>query len=225
MQRWAQTAEAIRATRATSQKSAIVAEYLRSLDEPALATAAVFLSGRPFPERDQRKAGLGWRAVTTVVQAVAGVGAGALARMYDRSSDVGTAVGELLTEAGHAPPPDAPALTLAEVAAAYDELAGTRGREAKAEVFVRLLRRADPLSARYITAILGGELRIGLREGHLESGIARAFEQDLSAVRWAGMLTGDIGHTAQLARRGDPGQRSAVPLPSAQVDAGQPRRR
>jgi DNA ligase-1 len=86
------------------------------------------------------------------------------------------------------------------VAAGYEAMADARGREAKAQVFADLLRRADPLSARYITGILGGELRIGLREGHLEKGIAAAFERDLKAVQWAGMLTGDIGRTAELAR-------------------------
>ena len=200
MRRWAETAEAIRATRATSKKSSIVAEYLRSLGDEDLGIAAVFLSGRPFPARDQRKAGLGWRAITTVVQKVAGVGDGAMGQAYDRSSDVGTAVGEVLETAGHAPA--GRPLALAEVAGAYVRLATTRGRDAKAQVFADLLHRADPLSARYVTAILGGELRIGLREGHLEKGIAQAFEQDLAAVQWAGMLTGDIGRTARLARDG-----------------------
>lgn len=198
MRRWAETAEAVRATRATSVKATTVADYLRSLDDEDLDIAAVFLSGRPFPERDQRKTGLGWRAITTVVQQVAGTDDGAMGRAYDRSSDVGTAVGELLAEVGHQPV--AEPLRLTEVAEAYDRLATTRGRDAKAEVFAQLLRRADPLSARYVTAILGGELRIGLREGHLEKGIAQAFAQDLTAVQWAGMLSGDIGRTARLAR-------------------------
>ena len=201
--RWAETADAVRATRATSEKSAIVAEYLRSLDGADLATAAVFFSGRAFPERDQRVTGLGWRAVTATVQEVAGLDDGAMGRAYDRSSDVGTAVGELLAEVGHKP--GGASLSLADVAASFGALASTRGREAKAEVFAGLLRRADPLSARYITAILGGELRIGLGEGHLQKGIAAAFEADLAEVQWAGMLTGDIGRTAELARAKDLG--------------------
>jgi DNA ligase-1 len=202
MRRWVETAEQIRATRATSEKAAIVGEYLRSLEDDDLAIAALFLSGRPFPERDQRKTGLGWRAITTVVQEVAGADDGAMGRAYDCSSDVGTAVGDLLTEVGHQPVAETP-LNLAEAAAAFDALAGTRGRDAKAAVFAELLRCADPLSARYLTAILGGELRIGLREGHLEKGIAVAFGQELAEVQWAGMLTGDIGRTAQLARAGE----------------------
>ena len=44
MRRWAETVVRIRATRKTSEKSAIVADYLRSLEDADLATAAVFRS-------------------------------------------------------------------------------------------------------------------------------------------------------------------------------------
>ncbi len=201
MRRWADTAEQVRATRKTSEKVGLVAGYLSSLEDADLAIAAVFLGGRPFAEREQRTSGLGWVAIATVVEAVAGADDGALTTAYDRSSDLGTAVGELFAEAGHGPSADEAPLTLVEVAAAYQGLAAARGSEAKREVMAGLLRRADPLTARYLVAILGGELRIGLREGHLEAAIAAAFERDLAAVQWAGMLTGDIGRTALLARR------------------------
>jgi len=193
MRSLAETAEAVRATRKTSEKSAIVADYLRGLEPADLARAAVYLSGRPFPERAQRVTGLGWAAISAVAQDVAGADEGALGRAYDRSSDLGTSVGELLAEVGHEPD-EADPLTLAEVAAGFDALAETSGRDAKAAVYAGLLRRADPLSARYLTAILG------LRAGHLEKGIAAAFGRELADVQWAGMLTGDIGRTAQLAR-------------------------
>jgi DNA ligase-1 len=48
--------------------------------------------------------------------------------------------------------------------------------------------------------ILGGELRIGLREGLVEAAIARAFERPAPDVARAVMLTGDIGEAALLAR-------------------------
>jgi DNA ligase-1 len=200
MRRWAEVAEQVGATRRTSEKVAIVADYLRPLDDADLASATVFLGGRPFPERDQRTVGLGWVAIASVVQAVAGAGEGALRAAYDRSSDLGTAVGELLAEAGHAPPPKVPDLSVGDVAAAYAALAEARGSESKRAVLAELLERADPMSARAIVAILGGDLRIGLREGHLEAAVARAFGREVAAVQWAGMLTGDIGRTAVLAR-------------------------
>jgi DNA ligase-1 len=200
MRRWAETAEAVRATRKTSEKVAIVADYLLSLGEEDLAVAAVFLSGRPFPERDQRRTGIGWAAISSAAQQVAGAEAGALGAAYDRSSDLGTAVGDLLTSVDHAPAPTVKPLTLWDALAGFEALADARGSEAKRAVFIGLLERADPLTARYLTAVLTGELRIGLREGHLEAGIAAAFGRQVEAVQWAGMLSGDIGGTAVRAR-------------------------
>src|SRR3990172_2741418 len=198
MRRWAEMAEQVRATRKTSEKTAIVAAYLDRLSHPHLALAVVFLSGRPFPERDQRRTGLGWAAISSAAQQVAGAGDDALRLAYDRSSDLGTAVGQLLAEVGHEPTPAGRALTLADVAAGFEAPARARGSEAKRAAFAGLLERADPLTARYLTAILSGELRIGLREGHLEAAIAAAFGRGVDAVQWARMLSGDIGWTAVL---------------------------
>ena len=100
MRRWADVAEVVRATRKTSEKVASVADYLRSLDSADLGTAVVFLSGRPFPERDLRTTGLGWSAIAAAALAVAGAGPDALSAAYERSSDLGTSVGELLATAG-----------------------------------------------------------------------------------------------------------------------------
>jgi DNA ligase-1 len=198
MRRWAETAADISSTRATSRKVATVAEYLRSLSPEDLPIAVVFLSGRPFPERDPRTLGLGWAAIARVAEEVAGPRGGGLGAAYDRSSDLGTAVGDLLEAAEHVP--HLPPPTLVEVADALAAIADARGAAAKAGVFRALLERCDPPTARYLTRILSGETRIGLREGHLEAAIAAAFERDLGAVQWAGMLTGDIGTTAELAR-------------------------
>jgi DNA ligase-1 len=214
MRRWAETAEAVRATRKTSEKVALMGAYLRELDDDDLAIAATYFSGRPFPERDQRKVGLGWAAISAAALQVAEQDPGAIGAAYDRSSDLGTAVGELLAEAGHRPDPSASHLTLGDTARTFGSLAGARGNEAKRSLLVGLFERADSLVARYVTAILSGELRIGLREGHLEAGIAAAFGRDLAAVQWAGMLTGDIGQTAVLARHDG--------LATAVLDLGHP---
>jgi DNA ligase 1 len=200
MRAWAETAERVRATRRTSEKVAIVAAYLRGLDDADLPIAVTFLGGRPLPEREQMKVGLGWAAIVAVVQQVTGAGEGSLRLAYDRSSDLGVAVGELFEAHDPAASADGPPLGVREVGATYESLASARGPEAKRALLAGLLGRADPLSARAIVSILGGELRIGLREGHLEAAVGQAFEREVAAVQWAGMLTGDIGGTAVLAR-------------------------
>jgi DNA ligase-1 len=109
------------------------------------------------------------------------------------------AVADILAERPARPEPEAgPAVP--EVAAAYAEIEAAAGPARKGAVFRRLLARADPLTAKYIVKVLTGELRIGLREGLVEAAIAQAFDRPLEDVKWAGMLTGDIGRTALLAR-------------------------
>jgi DNA ligase-1 len=199
MRRWSELAERLAATTRTSEKTALLAEYLRGLSPDELPIAAVFLTGRPFAEADQRAAGLGWSAIASTVAQVADVPRSALGEAYDRSSDLGMAVAEVLRTAGHAPPP-AVSPTLPEVAAAFGAIEAASGPARKSAVLRALLDRADPLTAKYIVKVLGGDLRIGLREGLVEAGIARAFDRPLDDVKWAGMLVGDVGQLAALAR-------------------------
>jgi DNA ligase-1 len=207
MREWSDIAEAIASTRSTTTKVATVAGYLRAIDPVALPIATVFLSGRPFPEADGRTTGLGWRAISDVVTGLADEAArrtGAtplgLGAAYDRSSDLGTAVFDLLESAGHRPSGEPPTLT--EVAATFAAIAAARGAVAKGAEARAVLARCDAQTARAVVKVLSGELRIGLRQGHLEAAIASAFGRDLAAVQWAGMLTGDIGQTAVMARHG-----------------------
>jgi DNA ligase-1 len=199
MRRWSEVAERVAATTRTSEKSALLADYFAGLSAAELPIAAVFLTGRPFAEADQRATGLGWSAIATTVTSLAGVPRSALGEAYDRSSDLGTAVYDVLRDARHDPDP-AIAPTLPEVAAAYAAIEQASGPAAKSGILRSLLERSDPLTAKSIVKILSGELRIGLREGLVEAAIAKAFDRPLDAVKWAGMLTGDIGILAGLAR-------------------------
>ncbi len=199
MRRWSDLAERVAATTRTSEKTALLADYLRSLTPDELPVAAVFLTGRPFPEADQRSAGLGWSAIMTAIGGVAAVTRADLGAAYDRHSDLSKAVEDVLAGAGHAPPPES-SPTLPEVAATFTAVEAASGPAAKARLLGDLLARSDPATAKGIVKVLGRELRIGLREGLVEAAIAKAFDRPLDAVKWAGMLTGDVGRLAELAR-------------------------
>jgi DNA ligase-1 len=208
MRRWSEVAAHIAATSRTTEKITMLAEYLRSLTAADLPLAVTYMTGRPFPERDPRVTGIGWAAIAGVAESLVDAGPGALGASYNQSSDLGQAVGDLLASHGHAPDRDAP--TLPEVEAAFARIAAARGPAAKAAPLSDLLTRSDPMTARAIVKVLSGDLRIGLREGHLEGAIAAAFNRPLADVQWAGMLTGDMGHTAELARDGTLGEARLV---------------
>jgi DNA ligase-1 len=199
MRRWSEIATRIAATTRTSEKVATLADYLHALSPAELPTAVMYMTGRPFPERDSRTTGIGWAAIATVVEAMVDAPPGALGASYNQSSDLGQAVGDLLAGRGHKPSGTPP--TLPDVDAAFSAIAAAKGA-AKAKPLRDLLARCDAESAKYVVKALAGDLRIGLREGHLEAAIARAFDRPLADVQWTGMLTGDLGQTALLARAG-----------------------
>ena len=123
----------------------------------------------------------------------------ALGVAYDRSSDLGQSVFDVFEDVGHDVDPER-SPRLAEVAATFAEIESTSGPARKAALLAGLLERCDPITARGVVKVLSGDLRIGLREGLVEAAIARAFERDISAVKRTGMLTGDVGRLATLAR-------------------------
>src|SRR5207237_2359495 len=128
---------------------------------------------------------------------LAGVDEDALGESYMRHSDVGDVIEEVLQGHTHPQP-----TSLRDVHQTFVRIYERRTVKKKTEALRELLDRLTPREAKYIGKILTGDLRIGLRAGLVEEGIAKAFGAPLADVSWASMLTGDLGEVAVLARRG-----------------------
>ena len=187
-------ANAIGATTKTLEKERILAAYLRTLDDASLERAAVFFSGSPFAQREERVTGVGGAAISEAVSEATGRDAEEVWAAWSKYGDAGDTIAESF--------PDDPGRTisLSELAESFERIAATAGAAEKKAVLAGLFRKVDAQGARYIVKILTGELRIGLQEGLVESAIARAFGRTLAAVRRANMFSGDIGATALLAK-------------------------
>src|SRR5438270_8950780 len=197
MEALARTGEAIRATSSKLEKTRLLGEYFAGLDDETLPLAAVFFTARPFADRDQRKLNLGYAVIRNAVCELAGVGEDALGASYMRHSDVGDVIEEVIEGHTHPRP-----TSLRDVHEIFVRIYEQRTVKKKAEALRELLDRLQPHEAKYIGKILTGDLRIGLRAGLVEEGIAKAFGAPLADVSWASMLTGDLGEVALLARRG-----------------------
>src|SRR2546421_2933584 len=198
MEAFARTGEAIRATNSKLEKTRLLGEYFAGLDDQTLPLAAVYFTARPFADRDQRKLNLGYAVIRSAVCDLAGVDDDALGASYMRHSDVGDVIEEVLK--GHTHPG---ATSLQDVHDTFVHIYEQRTSKKKAEALRALLDRLTPREAKYVGKILTGDLRIGLRGGLVEEGIAKAFGAPLEDVSWASMLTGDLGEVALLARRGE----------------------
>src|SRR5947207_5374389 len=194
MLQFSQTCERIAATTKKLEKTAIVADYLKSriLDEATIS--AIFLSGRPFPVWEETTLQVGGTMLWHTVAELAGKNDKDLTAAYRKLGDLGAVAGEVLPERK-----TKTTLNILDVEKFFREIAAARGPSTKGKLIYELLARATPLEAKYIIKIMTGDLRIGLKESLVEEAIAKAFGVTLIEVQRANMLLGDIGETLRLA--------------------------
>ena len=190
MLEFARAGSAVGSTSATLEKTRVLAEYLRRLDDDDLRRAAVFMSGRAFSPSQRRTLGLGWSAVSKVVTSLSGRDEDELGRIFRKHSDIGDWAGEALEGRTVSE-----SVSLQEIEEALEAIRTARGAS-KAKPLEQLLRRLDPEAARFFIKIIAGELRIGLSEGLVEAAIAEAFGVAITQVKRVHLITGDIGETA-----------------------------
>ena len=185
-------ADRIAATSKKLEKTAIVAEYLRSLEPEDAARAALFLSGRPFPAYEEATLGVGGSLLWRAVSELSGKSDSQLRDLYRAHGDLGAVAGAALPERSSE-------LTLSNLEEEFHTLSSTRGPVSKLAIILRFLGQASPSEAKYIIKIITGDLRIGLKESLVEEAIAKAYDVPLKDVQRANMLLGDIGETLTLA--------------------------
>jgi DNA ligase-1 len=206
----AEACERVAGTTKKLEKTAIVAEYLKSRTPEEASVASVFLSGRPFPVWEETTLQVGGSLLWRVVAELSGKSEAELTAAYRQLGDLGAVTervfhaAHLGTDGGAHPSQAKPGggLSVTEVAGRFRQIAAARGTAAKSALVRELLSLSTPLEAKYIVKIMTGDLRIGLKESLVEEAIAKAYGSTLREVQRANMLLGDIGETLKLAAAG-----------------------
>jgi DNA ligase-1 len=200
---FARTCAAIAATASKLEKIALVAEYLRGLDDADLAPATRFFTGNPFPQAQERSLAVGGRTIVDAAAATWGVDDAALSAAYRATGDLGAALGPFVRPS-HDLGLFREVLTPARLYAMLVEIADATGKNAQKRRRILCERIfsacTDALEATYVIKIMTGELRIGLREGLVVDAIAQGFSRDPRAVRRAASAAGDLGEVALAAK-------------------------
>jgi len=204
---FAEACSRIAADSSKLEKIRHVAEYLNTLGGEAVALASTWFSGRPFPASQNKVLQLGWAVLRDAFCEVGKTEESALHQIYLKYSDVGETAAEILSGRQVSA-----SLTVEEVADLFQKIHVARGPLAKTPLFTRALARCTPLEGKYLVKIITGDLRIGLKEGLVEDGVASAFGKSGAEVRQANLLLGDIGETAKLAAANRLGEASLVPF-------------
>src|SRR5712671_2722231 len=131
-----ETCEAIASTTKKLQKTAIVAEYLKSCTPDEAAVSAVFLSGRPFPAWEEATLQVGGALLWRVVEELSGKNEAALTAAYRKHGDLGSVADELL------PARSGQGVNVLEVSHAFRQISAARGPAEKTVLVCDVLQRA-----------------------------------------------------------------------------------
>ena len=175
-------------------KTVLLAHLLRTLEKEEAALAAVFLTGRPFPQSDPRVLQVGGALIRRAVSLAAGISEAEYRAKTSGLGDLGKSVLSALN--GRQGLED---FSLEETGRFFNALEQARGPAAKTQLLRDQLARLGAQDAAALVRVLTGDLRIGLKEGLVEDGIAEAFAVKGEDVREANMLTGDLGEVCRLA--------------------------
>lgn len=211
--RFVRACDEIASSSSRLQKVELLAGYLRSLaDADKVALGARCFVGRAVAGREEQKqVATGWAIIRLALIAATGLSPQRCREISRGQNDAGRAAYLMLVHAPRSAPAD---FGLEVVEQCVRRLIEARGPTAKAAVMETFFRQMSAPEGSYLVKILTGDMRIGLKEGLVEEGIALAFGAPPAQVREVHMLTGDIGETARLAALGR--------LDSAQLSVFQP---
>jgi DNA ligase-1 len=197
---WTALCERLAGTTKKLEKRAWMADYLRDVPVEAAAHAALYLAGTPFAEADTRQLNVGGASLWQVVKELTQAGDLAMQEAYRKHGDMGAAAFDLLSAHRESV---AATLNIEDVAESFAEMAALRGiarsTERRQALLRTLLERATPLEAKYLIKLMSGDMRIGVKLAQVEEAIAVASERELTAVRRAVMLLGDLSEVVRLA--------------------------
>src|SRR6202162_5023934 len=129
MRRFVLICEAVAATTKKTAKVALVSQLFKSLPLEDAASAAIFLTGRPFPHRDEHVLGVGGSQLAKIVTQIAGADASDLGKSYRAHGDLGDMAEHLLLKR-----PSTADASLQQVAKTFSQLPDARSAAQKMEI-------------------------------------------------------------------------------------------
>ena len=206
MLKFSEICENIAAVSSKLEKVKILAAYLKTLNDEDLNYASVYFTGAAFAARDPRTLNLGGQMIKKALAQTVNFTTEEELKKLDEFSLKFSEPGELaefILEKYRKNPNALNDFSIIKTEKFFNSIYETKGSIAKVSLLAELYLILNPLIAKYVTKILAGDLRIGLKEASVEDALAQAFEEKATDVKTANMLIGDIGEVAKKTKNHD----------------------
>lgn len=196
--------ERLKATPSRLEKTAMIADFIGKVPPEDLPIIVTFLTGRIFPDWEQRKTGIASQSMIKIISATTHNSEAMVIDSYKKTGHLGLTAEDMFSKRRQQTffePEDVTVRELFDVFAELSRMTGAGSATKKQRTLTGVLNRASsPVEARYIVSLAIEYVLSGAKEGVMEEAIAKAFDIDSELVRRAHMLTSDLGETAKIAR-------------------------
>ncbi|MBC8167977.1 MAG: cisplatin damage response ATP-dependent DNA ligase [Bryobacteraceae bacterium] len=189
------TCERIASYTSRLRKVAILAAYLRPLNDLDLVRAVRFLCCGPIQSED-RKFSIGSSTLRDAALVATGLDPALYGLCYREVGDTGETIGLLMHNRTRNEP-----LTLAGAELHYARIFKVRQTSGKVELLREIFVRHRPATLKFFVKVITGNLRIGLQSKQVEEAIAAATGAHLEEVRAASNCSGNLPRVALAARQ------------------------
>lgn len=213
------TADSISKVPSKLIKIDLLSDYIKDLDNQDLYSSTIFFTGNVFSRVSQKNINVGTSIIKKSLIEASGCKEDELDKIFLELSEIGETGGAIFS---HSITPSK--FTLEDIKKFISSLEANSGSLAKTHIIAELLKLMSSIEIKYLIKILTGDLRIGLKEAMVEDAISKAFDVKSKEIKWANMLTGDLGIIAIKAKNHDlsniamnPFNPIQVMLPTAQA--------
>ncbi|MBU2104397.1 MAG: ATP-dependent DNA ligase [Nanoarchaeota archaeon] len=194
-------------------------EYLLEEEKDIL----YLLSGRIYPEYDERKIGISNQLAIKAISKATGISEKDVVKEWKKIGDLGK-VAEEFTKKRKQSTLHSYVLTTKKVLENLRKLPEAEGKGAvgkKLSLITELLTSASPIESKYLIRTLIGDLRIGVQENTIRESIASAFfkgDKEVSGkIQRAIDRSNDLGAVFEIARKG-----KITELEKIHIEVGKP---
>lgn len=201
---YCETLQKIRETRGNNAKARIFAEYIKQIDsDEELKLAAQFIGEGAFSDLSGKRASVGSRTSAVAAAAFCKIDYDLVFKPCRTATGSSSeTISRLMENIPAAIEKRSPReISLIEIQEIFDRLHKARSRVDKEQILWEAWGIMTPIEIKFFIRMLSrGSLRIGFETKSVTSSIAKAFDREPEAVRYAQMITGSLGKTALLAR-------------------------
>lgn len=193
----AETARKIGETDSKSRKVELLREHLEMLETDDIARAALYLTGRPFPQASENKLSIGWSLVRQSILLATGSSEADFKSLYQTIRDSSEVAAQLLSRN------NSPATrSLSQVSSFFEALAAAPSPAFRQSLLAEEFRKLSPSEGQLLMKVISGDLRIGLKEGLVEEALAAHFSLEKEDTRKANLRCGDVTEVVKAAASG-----------------------